>query len=240
MRPNDRGSTDLEAALRTARQELDGIGSLRARIDDRIASRAIRPAKPVLAWLAMGAAALIGLAVFVSSRRAGIRPVGPVAHPAPIGLAPDPIFSLRVGDVDLCAHLAAVVDRRAVLVVWSSRGRNASVSAARGTPGTREGRYRRYPLPPGKTPDGHDAICCVYVADEGVRPALEPPMIVAGAGTAAVAFSVSPERASAAELSARLRAAGLEPTLGDSAAEICRRAVNEENGRGNHPERGAP
>ncbi|MDB5299709.1 MAG: hypothetical protein JWO87_1372 [Phycisphaerales bacterium] len=213
----------LENALREARHNLAAMESVRSRVDERVARTSMRPPRRILPWSLAMVMLLIGVGVGLWFQRGRGRTVGPGNGVARTESHSDAVFSLQLDDVEVIMHIAAVLDERVVLVVWSGQGGNFNTNATNEPAAARIGKYRRHLLPPGKLSNGRPATYCLYVADDGVRPVLEPPTVVANAGGGhLVGISVSPSMTSAGELSESLRAAGLDTRTGASVADIYR------------------
>lgn len=225
MREPDAELKSLERLFAQARHDLAGVESVRAGVDERVAKTSVRARQPMLPWCLVGVALLAGLGSILWLRRGGGG--APVGSGTGVvlrdGLHAEPVLTLRVDDLELVAHVAAMLDGRTVLIVWSGTGGVRAGGAKGNQAGGRVGRYTRYPLPPGKLSNGRLANYCMYFADEGIRPAVEPPTVVADTGAGrAVAFSVSPRVTAADELPAALSAAGLILGDGVSIADVYR------------------
>jgi hypothetical protein len=187
---------DLEKMFEVARQELAGVDSVRAGVQGRIASASMRRG-PGAMVCGLAAALLVG--VFIGWRFLG------TGRPAPAPqLAED--FRMEVGGVELVEHIAALVDNRAVVVVWSYRGQGLK-SDGDGV-ARRIGNYRLIPVREDKLADGRTLVCSIFIPDAGVQPVFEPPSVGAVAGGGVVQFNVVPRTASANDVASAFRGAG--------------------------------
>jgi hypothetical protein len=187
---------DLEKMFAAARRELAGVNSVRAGVEGRIASASMKRARGAMVC---GLAAALIVGVFIGWRFFGS------GRPAPAPpLAED--FRMDVGGVELVEHIAALVDNRAVVVVWSYRGdglKSDGEGAIR-----RVGNYRVIPIRQDKLADGRTLVCSIFIPDEGVQPIFEPPTVGAVAGGGMVQFNVMPRTASAHDVASAFRGAG--------------------------------
>ena len=224
------GSERLRDGLNELKRSLATIDSVRPEVERRIAAASMRPALPVRS-LAAGSVIVLAIVSALWWRAPGNR-MGPspdqlaTAERLPAQLPPEQL-RLTVSGAEVVAHVAAVVDGRAVLVAWSVRGGDGAAGGMIETKETRAGKYRRRLFPAGKLADGRAIACGVYVPDAGVHPVLEPPTVVAHAGGGQlVAFSTPPRVAADSELTASLRSLGLSEEVGVSLAGI-RKSIRE-------------
>lgn len=211
-------SERLEGLFTEARRGLGEVESVRADVERRVEETSVRRASR--SW---SVATVVLLAVAVGGGFWVWRGTGVVV---PAEAEAEPAFSVRVGEEELRTHVAAMLDRRTVLMVWSGGG-EVAVNAGEGRDGVRVGKYVCHALPDGRSRAGRRVCYRMYVADEGVRPALEPPTVTvdAGAGGGVVSFAVSPRAVSTADqLAAVMAGQGLTLADGATAARIFERA----------------
>ena len=202
---SDSPPEDVSEALQQARNTLAGIEPILPRVNQRIAQTTMKPPHMIrLASIALAVLLLGSAAIFFSHHRA--RSAVEVVQSNSNSNA---AFSFGIDDVQITAHVAAVMDRRAVLVVWSSPDSTKNDAADASAP-LRIGKYRRYFLRSATLSDGQRATFCLFIADEGVSPVLEPPMVISDLGRGrAIQFSVSPQSITDRELPQTLCSAGL-------------------------------
>ena len=229
MREPETGSERLRQGLGELKRELGAIASVRPDVERRIASVRMRRGSPVRSVAALTVALVLGLATLwwrTGGDGDAHKPTGVVQIEPSAGLAAEPL-RLTVTDMEVVAHVAAVVDGRAVLVAWSVRGGGDETGGLAEQRDSRAGKYRRRQLPSGKLADGRRVACSVYVPDAGVHPVLEPPTIIArGRADDVIAFSASPQVAGDAQLRASLRSLGLDERVGMSMTRI-RQSIRE-------------
>ena len=228
MREPETGSERLREGLGELKRELGSIASVRPDVARRIADVTMRPGLPVRSVAAVSVALVLGLGAlwWRTGRIADVKePSGVAQIEVPPDRAAEPL-RLRVRDTEVVAHVAAVVDGRAVLVAWSVRGDDETGGVAEERD-SRAGKYRQRQLASGKLPDGRRVACSVYVPDAGVHPVLEPPTVFARGGAEdVIAFSASPRVDADAQLSASLRSLGLDERVGVSMTGI-RQSIRE-------------
>jgi hypothetical protein len=229
-------SRPLANALRAARLDLDAAGSVRDRVAARVAHASMRPpSHPLRAGLAI-AASIALLAAAGASFWPRPKPATAPPHLSFAAPTPSPDFAqasrLDVGGAELIEHLAATVDHRAVVVLWSCRGVGVTVdpdddNGAERPHRTADGKYRRQFLRQDHLPDGRTLVLALFIPDPGVRPTLEPPLLRARLpdGTA-VAFAPAPRPASAREIAHAMTSAGLSATAGGPVDDFLRQIRN--------------
>ncbi|HEY2587676.1 MAG TPA: hypothetical protein VGI81_18160 [Tepidisphaeraceae bacterium] len=192
--------SQIEAALRQARMELRGIDSIRRNVQRRVERVRMRPGVP-RSLLSVAGMVLVGVAVvWVGRQRA--RPAAR-AEPPKLVAGSEPCVVLDLGDVRLTEHLAAFVDDRAVVVIWTSKG-TSQVPAAAGN----DGNYQEIPLARAPTRDGQTLRCALFVPQPGTRPGLDPPEIAARLpGNQVVRLSALPAVMTRRDLGGAIRAA---------------------------------
>lgn len=169
----DRSEYDsqIDAVLRQARTEMQGIDSIRPDVRRRLEGVRMRPAVP-RSLLAVAGIVLAG-AVALWVGRQPARPE-PRTESMKVSAEDRPCVVLELGNVRLTEHLAAFVDDRAVVVIWTSKG-TSQVPAVR----VNNGLYEEIPLAQAPTRDGQTLRCALFVPEAGTRPAFDPPQIAA-------------------------------------------------------------
>jgi hypothetical protein len=205
------GSDRLDDLLRQARDASARVGSVLPAVERRIASASIKPRVPVLRWAVAAAVFLasgIGTAIWVSQ---GARPKPPSDRAAVVPPLAES-FRMEVGGVEVVEHASAMIDGRAVAVVWSCRGGGATAEQLRAAAEGRRGKYQGRLLHRQELPAGRTLLCSVFLADAGVRPVLEPPIVrMPSAAGGVLAFSASPRQCSPEGLARVLQGSGVSP-----------------------------
>ena len=208
MRDPDEDSERFEEIFRQVRSELGGVRfGAAASQADRIDAVSPKPASRWVAWSL--AASLVILVVCVSLGwrffRASSRSLREIAASY---IEQD--LTLKVGNAELIEHIAAIVDHRFVVVIWSYRGQGLTAAPANMSQ-IQAGRYRLQTLHEGKLSDGRTFVCSLFVPDEGAKLILEPPCIYArSADNNIIACSVSPKVVSTEDLANAIRSAGVD------------------------------
>ena len=218
----ENGSEDesqVDAALRQARTELRAIDSIRRKVPRRLERVRMRPAVP-RSLLPVAGMVLVGAAcVWVARERPR-----PATRAEPPTLVADvqPCVVLDLGDVRLTEHLAAFVDDRAVVVIWTSKGTSQVPAGA-----VNDGVYQEISLAQAPTRDGQTLRCALFVPRPGTRPGLNPPEIAARLpGNQVVRLSALPavmtRRDLGGAIRAAVRAANAEGRADELAAAVAR------------------
>jgi hypothetical protein len=199
----------IDAAFEQARHELDGIASLRSEVEQRIAGVSIQPASRVMIRSLAACLALLILGG-LSWRLRGVSSPPPHSLEAKsVAISPSEV-SFEIGDTELIEQIAAIIDHRAVAVIWSFRGKGLMLCPESVTE-HRAGKYRRYTLRQSTLPDGRTLVCTLFIPDEGVQPVLEPPSLCTRAADDRIfALGASPRAASRQELAAVIESAGFD------------------------------
>ncbi|MDB5354233.1 MAG: hypothetical protein JWN24_686 [Phycisphaerales bacterium] len=209
----------IDESFQRMRQELEGISSVRPQVEQRIAAMPIKSGRRMPARLLAICLALAALGILFWRSRGGMP--APLPHEM-TALAPPQDLTLKVGDVEVVEHIAAIMDHGAVAVIWSYRGRGVMPGRA-DTTEHRAGKYRGYTLREDALADGRTVVCSLFIADEGVRPALEPPALCTrSADDGVIALSASPRPASAGALADAIRSAGFDGKSGIGVDDILR------------------
>lgn len=202
----------LSEIFQQARTQLGQVDSVRPEVERRIAALSPGPSPWSPSRLVIPSVAFLALFAFFWWRLAPSP--SPAPHRAP-SLAE--ISTLMSGDVELVEHVAAALDHRAVLVIWSYRGPGVSTDPTE----HRSGKYRLRTLHHHTTPDGRTLVWSLFIPDPGVLPTFEPPSVSATlADDTRLAFSASCQRTSAADFAAALRSAHLADRSGPTPDDI--------------------
>ena len=215
-------NTDLQRideSFQRMRKELEGINSVRAQVEQRIATIQIKTGRVIPAKLLAICLGLAALGILFWRSRGGTP--APLPHEM-TALSPPQDLAIKVGDVEMVEHIAAIMDHGAVAVIWSYRGRGVMPRRADSTE-HRAGKYRGYTLREDTLADGRTVVCSLFIADEGVRPVLEPPTLCTWWGDdGVIALSASPRSASAGALADAIRSAGFDGKSGIAVDDILR------------------
>lgn len=117
-------------------------------------------------------------------------------------------IGLEIGDARLVEHLAAMMNDRSVLVIWSCQGNGISAESPDFVE-HRAGKYRFRRLSQTQLANGRTLICSLFTPDPDVHPTFDPPAIsVSSSDGSTIRFSASPTLASDIQLADAVRAAG--------------------------------
>ena len=192
-------TAELDDLFRAVKTQLADTQSVAPQVRQRIAMLPMRPARGWRhgVWM-VAAVVLVGLSLWRYSRPGP----GPTAGGNQTWQS---TAELQVDGADVTIHLAALVARRAVLVVWSCPDDTRFLLHA----DQADRKYHCYTLPLTQQPRGRRATAQLFVAAEGIHPVLEAPMIALTTPRhASLMFSVSPQLASATTLDQCLHFAG--------------------------------
>ncbi|HZZ42235.1 MAG TPA: hypothetical protein VFE58_04815 [Tepidisphaeraceae bacterium] len=197
--PND----PLENLFQQTRQELQSLGSVLPEVQQRIQTLPIKPRSQLLP---RSIAAVLVLATFLALLITRIHTLAPT-------IIPNPDLHLEVNGTELTEHIAAILDHRVVVVIWTYRGHG--ISAVPDTSAEcRAGKYQLRTLHQHKLPDGRTFVCSLFLPDPAVSPALEPPSLyTTSTNNTLIACTTSPRLATPAQLTAAIQSASGDGSL---------------------------
>jgi hypothetical protein len=220
MREPHEDADRFDEAFRHVRNELKSVKSVLPQVTERIDSAAQKPAPRFVAWSLAASLLILVPCVLLGWRFFHASP-GPSQEIATSNM--EQVLTLRVDDAELIEHIAAIMDHRFVVVIWTYRGQGVTTTPVN-TDTIRTGKYQLRTLYEGKLADGRTFVCSLCRADEGVKLILEPPSIYAQSGdNSIISCSVSPRLASTDELARAIRSAGMDGKSEISVEEILRK-----------------
>jgi len=210
----------LEQLLRRARREAAEIGSVREGVVARLETVGVPPRRSgarlvIVAMAAILLAAGVWVGLSIGRRDTPHEPTdmaGAEREP--------PVARIEVGDIAVTVSVAAMVDPRTVLVVWSAGRTGLSGCSGDPQPAAEEdpgpGRYTCAASGTARDRRGDRVFYSVLVATGDTAPILEPPTLVVRTGAnQTMAFRVQPSGLAGCGVASILDRAGVGP-----AAEI--------------------
>jgi hypothetical protein len=187
---NPRLNRKLESLLSTLGEELTRIEPVAPQARNRLEGVSMEPSRLTSRLLLVAVttvAVCVVMPCFFSHSRVITQPTMEMFVSAP---------SLELDGITITEHLACVIDRRTVLVVWSCRGDGLTAPDLRGGKPTshRRGAYTELLLRSDRASDGTTRCWSLFIGDQDRLIVLDPAVVQIQVGRAQqVCYGVSPK-----------------------------------------------